>query len=125
MIVLGIRRKEKVMKSMRMAVAIAVALVTAGVVYAQAKITFEKKAFSATSSLSPALAFLKGRLYVAWRGSGEAHRLNIMYSDNGQTFGHRYVSEEDSDAAPALAVFNDALYIAWKGMGNNNLNVAI
>ena len=77
-----------------------------------------------TSPLSPSLASLGGRLYLAWKGDGNDN-LNVMYSaDNGATFGNKYTSPETSPKAPALCVHNGNLYIAWKGDGNDNLNVA-
>ena len=77
-----------------------------------------------TSPLSPSLASLNGRLYIAWKGDGN-DQLNIMYSsDNGATFGNKFVSPETSPQPPALAVHNGLLFIAWKGDGNDQLNVA-
>ncbi|MDY9927374.1 sialidase family protein [Methanosarcina sp.] len=86
---------------------------------------FENKAtLDDTSPVSPALAFLDGRMYLAWKGDGNNH-LNVMYSDDhGKTFGHKYTSPERSPDSPALCTHNGHLYIAWKGDGNDNLNVA-
>ncbi|CAL8481769.1 G1 family glutamic endopeptidase [Caballeronia sp. S22] len=84
-----------------------------------------KQTLADTSPLSPALASLNGRLFVAWKGDGNDN-LNIMYSaDNGQTFGSKYKSPETTSRAPALCVHNGSLYIAWKGDGNDYLNVAM
>jgi hypothetical protein len=84
-----------------------------------------KRTLSDTSPVSPALASLSGVLYIAWKGDGNDN-LNIMYStDDGQTFGHKYISPETSPQAPALCVHNGNLYIAWKGDGNDHLNVAL
>jgi predicted phage baseplate assembly protein len=79
-----------------------------------------------TSPLSPSLASLNGRLYLAWKGDGNDF-LNVMYSsDNGQTFGNTYTSSTETSAqAPSLAVHNGTLYITWIGDGNDKLNVAI
>ena len=78
-----------------------------------------------TSPVSPSIASLNGRLYIAWKGDGNDH-LNVMYSsDNGANFGNKLVSGETSPQAPSLCVHNNNLYIAWKGDGNDNLNVAI
>ena len=78
-----------------------------------------------TSPLTPALASLNGNLYIAWKGDGNDN-LNVMVStDNGQTFGNKFISSETSPQAPALAAHNGNLYIAWKGDGNDQLNVAI
>ena len=77
-----------------------------------------------TSPKSPALASLRGILFVAWKGDGN-DSLNVEYSvDNGRTFGHAYTSGETSPQAPALCAHNGQLFIAWKGNGNDNLNVA-
>ena len=76
------------------------------------------------SPVSPALASFKGRLYLAWKDSGN-NNLNVMYStDDGKTFGNKYTSPETSPESPAICVHKGNLYIAWKGNGNNKLNVA-
>ena len=75
-----------------------------------------------TSPLNPSLASIHGRLYLAWKGDGNDF-LNVMYSsDDGATFGHKYVSAETSPQAPVLTAHNHSLYIAWKGDGNDQLN---
>ena len=78
-----------------------------------------------TSDTSPALASFEGRLFIAWKGSGNDN-LNVAFSsDNGATFSGKHTSSETSDSAPALAVLDgQQLCIAWKGSGNDNLNVA-
>jgi len=77
-----------------------------------------------TTPLTPSIASLNGRLYIAWKGDGNDN-LNVMYSaDSGVTFGNKYTSPETSPQAPALCAHNSNLYIAWKGDGNDNLNVA-
>jgi hypothetical protein len=74
-----------------------------------------------TSPLSPSLASLNGRLYIAWKGDGNDF-LNVMYSaDNGTTFGNKFISNETSPQAPALCIHNGNLYITWKGDGNDFL----
>jgi len=83
-----------------------------------------KVTLSDTSPVSPALASLNGRLYLAWKGDGN-DKLNVMYStDNGHSFGHKFTSSETSPQPPALCVHNGSLYVAWKGDGNDHLNVA-
>ncbi|MCU7756879.1 G1 family endopeptidase (plasmid) [Bacillus cereus] len=78
-----------------------------------------------TSPVRPALAFLDGSLYLAWKGDGNDN-LNVMVSeDNGRTFGNKYISSETSPEAPTLCVNNGSLFIGWKGDGNDNLNVAV
>ena len=77
-----------------------------------------------TSSDSPAIVSRGGRLFIAWKGSGNDN-LNIMFSDdNGHSFRGKHISGETSDHQPALAVHNELLFIAWKGSGNENLNLA-
>lgn len=76
------------------------------------------------SPLTPALASLSGRLYIAWKGDGNDD-LNVMVStDGGASFHNKITSGETSPKAPALAAHNGALYIAWKGDGNDFLNIA-
>jgi hypothetical protein len=77
-----------------------------------------------TSSVSPAIASVGGRLYIAWKG-GESDNLNVMYSDdNGATFGNKITSSELSPQPPSLCAHNGNLYISWRGDENDNLNVA-
>ena len=76
------------------------------------------------SDTAPALASHDRRLFLAWKGSGNDN-LSVMFSsDDGVTFGGKYISPETSSAAPALASHNGKLMIAWKGSGNANLSVA-
>jgi hypothetical protein len=77
-----------------------------------------------TSPLSPSLASLNGKLYMAWKGDGN-DKLNVECSaDNGLTFGGKFTSPETSPHAPGLCSHNGNLYITWKGDGNDKLNVA-
>ena len=77
-----------------------------------------------TSPVSPALASINGRLYLAWKGSGNDF-LNVMSStDDGHTFGHKFISGETSPVAPTLCAHNGHLYIGWTGNTNRLLNVA-
>lgn len=86
---------------------------------------FQKVTLGDTSPLSPALASFNGNLYISWKGDGNDN-LNVMVStDNGQTFGNKFISGETSPESTALTAHNGNLYIAWKGDGNDNLNVAI
>ena len=76
------------------------------------------------SSTGPALASHDGRLFIAWKGSGNEN-LNIMFSeDDGASFKGKHISGETSDSSPDLVSHNSALFIAWKGSGNDNLNLA-
>jgi hypothetical protein len=84
----------------------------------------DKVVLGETTDAGPALASFRGRLFLAWTGSGNP-QLNLMVSnDDGRTFGDKHVSDEASDDGPALAVHNDQLFIAWRGSDNNVLNVA-
>ena len=75
-----------------------------------------------TSDTSPALASHGGRLFLAFKGSGN-DALNIAFSDDGgRTFKGKRTFEE-SEYAPALASHNGRLYLAWTGL-NERLNVA-
>lgn len=76
-----------------------------------------------TSPLSPALASLNNRLYIAWKGDGNDH-LNVMSSSDGQHFTGKYTSPETSPRAPGLCEHNGMLFVGWKGDGNDKLNVA-
>jgi len=77
-----------------------------------------------TTQLTPSIAALNNRIYIAWKGDGNDN-LNVMYSaDGGVTFGNKYTSNETSPQAPFICAHNGNLYIAWKGDGNDNLNVA-
>jgi hypothetical protein len=77
-----------------------------------------------TSSTSPAIASQNGRLFIAWKGSGNDN-LNLMFSqDDGATFRGKAAFGDSSSHAPALASHSGRLFMAWKGSGNENLNVA-
>ena len=85
-----------------------------------------------TSSHSPTIAFFEGRLFIAWKGSGNDN-LNILCSQQLSastmitSFDSRkkHISGETSDNAPTLTVHRGGLFIAWKGSGNDNLNVGL
>jgi hypothetical protein len=90
----------------------------------------QKVSLPETSSHRPAIAIYEGRLFIAWKGSGNDN-LNILCSQNlslgvmpSFDSGKTHTSPETSDDAPALAVHRGILYIAWKGSGNDNLSVA-
>lgn len=77
-----------------------------------------------TSEDAPALASHGGRLFLAWKGSGN-DALNLAFSDdNGQTFRGNRPFSDTSHHAPALASHNGRLFMAWTGRGDGNLNVA-
>lgn len=76
-----------------------------------------------SSAASPGLASHGGRLFLAWRGSGNK-QLNIAFSDDGgSTFKGNVVLGDASEYAPALASHGGRLYIAWTGL-DEQLNVA-
>ena len=76
-----------------------------------------------TSDGPPALASHNGRLFIAWRGSGNKN-LNLAFSDDdGRTFKGKRVLDDTSDFAPALASHGGRLFIAWTGL-DEHLNVA-
>ena len=73
---------------------------------------------------SPALASHEGRLFLAWKGSGNK-QLNLAFSDdNGATFKGRTTLPGASDHGPALASHAGRLVMAWTGLDNEKLNVA-
>jgi len=77
-----------------------------------------------TSPDSPTLASLNGRLYLSWRGV-DNNQLSVACStDNGRTFGHKFISTETSSDSPVLCAHNGNLMIAWKGVDNTQLSVA-
>ena len=77
-----------------------------------------------TTSDRPAIAEHQGRLFLAWKGSGNS-ALNLMVSnDNGASFAGKVTFAETSDAAPAVISHNGSLFLAWRGSGNNNITVA-
>jgi hypothetical protein len=79
---------------------------------------------AATTDKAPALASHDGRLFVAWRGSGNK-QLNLAFSeDNGLTFKGTRTLAEASDEPPALASHAGSLFLAWTGLDNEKLNVA-
>lgn len=77
-----------------------------------------------TSDQAPAIAALRGRIYVAWKGSNNT-QLNVMFStDGGRSFRGAFTSRQQSDSAPSLVAYRGKLFIAWRGVPNNLLNVA-
>ncbi|MCX5610650.1 glycoside hydrolase [Streptomyces sp. NBC_00047] len=77
-----------------------------------------------TSDAAPALASHDGRLWLAWRGSGN-EQLNLAFSDDdGVTFRGIRTFSDTSDHAPALASHAGRLYLAWTGRGGERLNIA-
>ncbi len=84
----------------------------------------DKVVLGDTSEAAPALASHNGRLFLAWKGSGNDN-LNLMFSDdNGASFRGKTTFPETSSHGPALTSDGGRLFLAWKGSGNENLNVA-
>ena len=90
----------------------------------------EKTILSETSDHSPTITFFDGRLFIAWKGSGNDN-LNVAFSQplsDGVKpifdLERKHISGETSDNGPTLAAHRGALFIGWKGSGNDNLNVA-
>jgi len=78
-----------------------------------------------TSPASPTLASLAGRLYLSWFGVG-GNLLSIACStDDGRSFGHKFVSTERSSDSPVLCAHSGNLFIAWKGVDNPSLTIAM
>ncbi|WP_327250129.1 hypothetical protein [Streptomyces sp. NBC_01320] len=76
-----------------------------------------------TSDAAPALASHNGRLWLAWRGSGN-EELNLAFSDNdGASFQGIHTFTDTSDHAPALVSHAGRLYLAWTGQ-DKRLNIA-
>jgi hypothetical protein len=102
-----------------------------GVMSAKIGGVVEKTTLPETSDHSPSLAFFGGRLFIAWKGSGNEN-LNVAFSQPLSAgvrpvfdLKRKHTSGERSDDAPTLAVHHGTLFIGWKGSGNDNLNVAV
>ncbi len=66
------------------------------------------------SGAAPTLAGHAGRLFLAWKGSGN-DSLNLMLSgDGGVSFGFKRTFGETSDRSPALVSDGGGLLVAWK-----------
>ncbi|MGN9845168.1 hypothetical protein ACTMTI_44300 [Nonomuraea sp. H19] len=88
---------------------------------------------SVLAHIGPVLAS-GGRLFVAWKGSGESDDVDLnlitplLFANSAGGFGiegieSKVTLEETSEAPPALAFHNGRLFLAWKGDGNDNLNL--
>ena len=77
-----------------------------------------------TSSQNPALSDFRDRLFLAWTGRDDHHRLNVISSADGTTFENKQTLADTSIAGPALGVFRDRLFLAWTGRDDHHrLNV--
>jgi hypothetical protein len=63
------------------------------------------------STVSPAIAVFKQKLFVAWTGTDEFRQLNIISADQADplNFSNARLLGQDSLTGPALAVFQDNL----------------
>lgn len=71
---------------------------------------------------TPALAFHNGRLFLGWKGVGNAS-LNLAASAPGSFAFVKRRLEDGSDMSPSLAS-SGKLWMSWRGFGNKRLNVA-
>jgi hypothetical protein len=84
----------------------------------------DKVVLNETSSDGPALASNEGRLFLAWKGSGNDN-LNVAVSeDGGMSLRAKTTLSETSSHRPSLASHAGRLFLGWKGSGNDQLNVA-
>lgn len=59
---------------------------------------------------------------IAWRGTDQAHRLNVMFDVYGGR--EKLILNETSFTGPALAIYNGKLLLSWVGVDpNHSLNV--
>ncbi|MEO6502436.1 MAG: sialidase family protein [Jatrophihabitantaceae bacterium] len=77
-----------------------------------------------SSDAGPAVASYNGRLFLAWRGSGNPQLNMSVSNDGGASFGGKRVFGDTSPFAPALVSHNGGLFLAWTGEGDGQLNVA-
>jgi hypothetical protein len=86
--------------------------------------TLDKVVLSDSSDAGPALASHGGRLFLAWRGSGNP-QLNLLFSDDGgATFRGKRVFSDTSPRDPALVSHGGRLFLGWTGEGGGGLNLA-
>jgi hypothetical protein len=67
------------------------------------------------TSTSPALASLKGVVYMAWKGEGTDTKIYVSSLGSDGAWTPRQVVPVGTSEGPALAVTSDTLYLAWKG----------
>ena len=68
------------------------------------------------SFTAPALAAFNGKLYMAWRGIEDDHRLFwATFEGQGDWSDPEEFERQGSNSSPALAVFRNRLYMAWRG----------
>lgn len=75
----------------------------------------------ARSDDGPCLAVAGDRLYLTWSGVGEAHRVQLTWTNDGATWQPKQLlSDATSDCTPALAFFRGRYFIAWTGRGDEH-----
>ena len=82
---------------------------------------------SETSEIAPALSWLNGAIYLAWKGAGNDN-LSALAVLGGPRQLHGIPAKIFGDASshsPALASHAGRVFMAWKGSGNEQLNVGI
>jgi hypothetical protein len=76
----------------------------------------QQKVPNVGTSAGPALANLKGVVYMAWKGEGADTRIFLSKLDsNGAWTPQQIVAGIGTSEGPALAVTSNTLYLAWKG----------
>jgi hypothetical protein len=83
-----------------------------------------KNVTTLTSSTGPALASHGGKLFLAWKGSGNDNLNLALSADDGGSFVGTRTFPDTSSHSPAIASHEGRLFYAWKGSGNEQLNVA-
>ncbi len=85
----------------------------------------DKVTLGDTALGAPALANVHdAQLALAWTGTDSQHRLNVMSSPDGRSFGGKVTLGETSIDGPALAFGGGRLFLAWTGTdGPHHLNV--
>lgn len=83
----------------------------------------DKVVLGDTSDAAPALCAHNGRLFLAFKGSGNDN-INLIVSSDGRGFGGKATFGDTSSHGLSLASHQNRLYLGWKGSGNENLNVA-
>jgi len=67
-----------------------------------------------TTAATPALAYFKGNMFMAYRKDNSDNGIKVGYSADGIAWNSFVqLSNVSTNAAPTLAVFNDKLWLAW------------
>ncbi|MFD3480490.1 hypothetical protein, partial [Streptomyces sp. NPDC058695] len=77
-----------------------------------------------SSDAGPALASHNGKLFLAWRGSGNTALNLAFFDETGTALAGKQPLADSSNHAPALASHRGRLFISWAGRGNDQINVA-